>query len=413
MEQLNFIQTLEQLAPLQAAKEHLPQDIITILELLEKADNIPFNQLYSLAEDCTNRYYTNVMKTLMQLLKSSFINRQTILINIARSLKFLELYGNRQAKLWKVLSKYDKLPDHFHDLQVTLQVEFNLLKKATSKNTENLQDTVNLQQTYTTSLCSHVNTIYFKLAQFEKQIQMHCLYPHSQTDIIQLNGLEYDPDIDGQLEVQVLPHANNTQELAPTPTNPDEDSALSQDPDWFESQPRPDQGPAEHQNTGAISEQGNSLPSLEDIPELEEEEEDWEDRQFADADLIDHHNTIQESDRIRCEYSAHFQKPSPEEHHYQQHSMPAYNYYIPEPDSYNSDKKPKQYKQYQNPYIYLPPPPATENLRRWHGRGKGRARWLELHSHRLFGEKTWSLESRIAHKRKKNLQQREKKQSNQ
>ena len=275
MEQLNSIQTLEQLVPLQAAKEHLPQDIINILELLGKADNIPLNQLYSLAEDCADRYYNKVIKTLTQLLKSSFTNRQTILINTTRSLKFLESYSNRQAKLWKVLSKYDKLPDHFHDLQVTLQMEFNLLKKATSKNTENLQDAVNLQQTCTTSLCSHINTIYSKLAKLEKQIQMHCLYPHSQTNIIRLNAPKYDSDIDGQLEVQVLPHANKTQESSPTPTNPDEDSALSQDLDRSESQPRPDQGPAEHQNTGAISEQGNSLPSLEDIPELEEEEEDW------------------------------------------------------------------------------------------------------------------------------------------
>ena len=39
VEQLNSIQTLKQLMPLQAAKEHLPQDIIDILELLGKVDN--------------------------------------------------------------------------------------------------------------------------------------------------------------------------------------------------------------------------------------------------------------------------------------------------------------------------------------------------------------------------------------
>ena len=116
VEQLNSLQALKQLAPLQAAKEHLPQDIINILELLGRADNIPFNQLYSLAEDCADRYYTKVIKTLTQLLKSSFNDRQTILVNMARALKFLESYGNRQTKLWKVLSKYDKLADHFHDL---------------------------------------------------------------------------------------------------------------------------------------------------------------------------------------------------------------------------------------------------------------------------------------------------------
>ena len=46
VEQLNAIQALDQLAPQDAAKEHLPQDIISLLELLGKADNIPFNQLF-------------------------------------------------------------------------------------------------------------------------------------------------------------------------------------------------------------------------------------------------------------------------------------------------------------------------------------------------------------------------------
>ena len=44
VEQLNSMQALEQLAPLHAAREHLPQDMVEILELLGKADNIPFNQ---------------------------------------------------------------------------------------------------------------------------------------------------------------------------------------------------------------------------------------------------------------------------------------------------------------------------------------------------------------------------------
>ena len=50
-DQLNSIQILEQLTPLQLAKEHLPGDIIDILERLGKADNIPFNQLYYTAEN--------------------------------------------------------------------------------------------------------------------------------------------------------------------------------------------------------------------------------------------------------------------------------------------------------------------------------------------------------------------------
>ena len=65
----------------QAAKEHLPKDIINILELLGKADNIPFNQLYNLVKDCTDRYYTKVIKTLTHLLKSSFHDSQLVLVN--------------------------------------------------------------------------------------------------------------------------------------------------------------------------------------------------------------------------------------------------------------------------------------------------------------------------------------------
>ena len=51
-DQLNSIQILEQFTPLQLAKEHLPGDIIDILEQLGKADNIPFNQLYYSRELC-------------------------------------------------------------------------------------------------------------------------------------------------------------------------------------------------------------------------------------------------------------------------------------------------------------------------------------------------------------------------
>ena len=155
---------MDQLAPLTAAKEHLPKDIINILELHGKADNIPFNQLYNLAEDCADRYYTKVIKTLTHLLKKSFHDRRLVLVNSARALKFLELYAARQIKLWKVLCKYDQLLDHFHDLKTALRTEFNLLKKATSKNIENLQEAIKLQQTYTTTLCSHINAIYVKLA---------------------------------------------------------------------------------------------------------------------------------------------------------------------------------------------------------------------------------------------------------
>ena len=54
-DQLNSLQILEQLTPLELAKQHLLVDIIDILECLGKADNIPFNQLYYIVENCTDR----------------------------------------------------------------------------------------------------------------------------------------------------------------------------------------------------------------------------------------------------------------------------------------------------------------------------------------------------------------------
>ena len=48
-DQLNSIQILKQLAPLQLTKDYLPGDIIDILKRLGKADNIPHNQLYYIA----------------------------------------------------------------------------------------------------------------------------------------------------------------------------------------------------------------------------------------------------------------------------------------------------------------------------------------------------------------------------
>ena len=146
---------------------------------------------------------------------------------------------------------------------------------------------------------------------------------------------------------------------------------------------------------------------MEDIPKLEDDEENWEEGQFTDADLIDHHNTTEESDRIHHKYAAHFEKVTEQEYSPYDITTPGLQYQILEPEYYNSDTQPKQYQRYQNTNVYLPPPPSTEDLRTWYSHGRGKAKHLELHSHRLYGEKTRSLESRIARKCKKNQCQRE------
>ena len=55
---------------------------------------------------------------------------------------------------------------------------------------------LSIQQTYSSTLCTHVNNIYNKLSELQKHIQHHCMYPH-QTDTVQINTPEYDSDIDG------------------------------------------------------------------------------------------------------------------------------------------------------------------------------------------------------------------------
>ena len=102
------------------AREHLPLDIIDILEHLGKANDIPFNQLYTLAENCADCYYSKVIKTLILLIKRQFADRQTLLVNTAHALKFLEEYRDRQAQLWTVLCKYHNLPDQLEHLKSSL-----------------------------------------------------------------------------------------------------------------------------------------------------------------------------------------------------------------------------------------------------------------------------------------------------
>ena len=214
-DQLNSIQILEQLAPLQLAKEHLPGDIIDILERLGKVDNIPFNQLYYIAENCTDHYYSKVIETFVILLKRQFAERQLLLVNTARSLKFLEYYVDHQGKICKIFQKHQTIPDdiqdlHFYidDFKNGIEKEFTFLKEATHKNIENFQSSLGLQQMYSTPLCSHVNNIYNKLAKLQWQLPHP--NPHMNTGgMIQIEAPDFNPDIDGALPMSTDQHTND------------------------------------------------------------------------------------------------------------------------------------------------------------------------------------------------------------
>ena len=138
-DQLNSIQILEQLVPLELVKKHLPVDIINILECLGKADNIPFKQLYYIAENCADRYYTKVIETFVSIIKRQFTDCQLLLVNTACCLKFLEDCADRQSQIWKIFHKHHTILEylqdlhfHFDDFKNSLEKDFKFLKEAAS-----------------------------------------------------------------------------------------------------------------------------------------------------------------------------------------------------------------------------------------------------------------------------------------
>ena len=165
-EQLNCIKSLQQITPLHTAKDHLPKDIITILERLGKVDNTPFDKLYYLVENCADHYYTSVIKAFVESIKWSTTDRQIVLVNMARALKYLEDFGQRQSQLFMVLEKYHLLPDNLENLQS----QFGFLKEATSKNVKHLQQAINVQQTCTVTICTYINNILPCITKLEQTI---------------------------------------------------------------------------------------------------------------------------------------------------------------------------------------------------------------------------------------------------
>ena len=178
-------------------------DIIDILERLGKADDIPFNQLYYIAENCTDRYYMKIIETFVSIIKRQFADCQLLLVNTAQCLKFLEDYVDHQSQIWKIFHKHHTISKdsqdlyfHFNDFKNSLEKDLKFLKEATSRNIQNFQTSLNLQQMYSSSLCSHVNNIYSKLSELQRQIQNHHTHMNP-GDTVQIEAPDFDPDIDG------------------------------------------------------------------------------------------------------------------------------------------------------------------------------------------------------------------------
>ena len=85
---------------------------------------------------------------MLEIVKRSTTERQIELVNTARALKYLEDFRQRQSQLFTVLEKYHLVPDSLENLNS----QFHFLKEATSRNVQNLQQAITVQQTYTASL---------------------------------------------------------------------------------------------------------------------------------------------------------------------------------------------------------------------------------------------------------------------
>ena len=291
-----------------------------------KSRLIPFNQLYYIAENCVDKYYSKVIQTFVSIIKRQFADRQTLLINTAHSLKFLEEYADRQAQIWKVLHKYHSLPDdvedlhlHFDSLKSNIETDFKHLKEATAHNVQNIQTSLGIQQTYSSTLCSHINNIYNKLSKLQKHIQYHCMYLHQrdQSDTVQIDAPEFDLDLDRDSqpttnkEQATLP-VQGTPETIPESSEPEDDNSISpednmvqqnqQETNWPDaptiqipcvSSTTSDQPPEVTYNRHQVQ------PSSVD-PEIPELEDDLKPDQFSDLDtFMTHHNTHHASERIQ------------------------------------------------------------------------------------------------------------------
>ena len=116
-----------------------------------------------------------------------------MLVNTDRALKYLEYYGQRKSQLFTVLEKYHQVPDGLENLKF----QFSFLKEATSRNVENLQQAITVQQTYTTNLCGHINVILSRILKLENDIQKLTEKFTMEQDTVQIDAPDFDPNIDG------------------------------------------------------------------------------------------------------------------------------------------------------------------------------------------------------------------------
>ena len=230
---------------------------------------------------------------------------------------------DHQGQIWKIFQKHQTIPDdiqdlHFHidDFKNGIEKEFTFLKEATHKNVENFQSSLSLQQTYSTSLCSHVNNIYNKLV--ELQLQLFHPNPHMNTgNVIQIEAPDIDPNIDKVLPIPTDQHTNSPViQGSVTPTLKSAEKVIecrtpatphidvdTQEVDWPDAIPVEIPPQYNQQNEQSIPTEP-TYPNLEsaEIPQLEDNSEG---EQYQDLETyLSHHNTFKASQCIQKDYGS-------------------------------------------------------------------------------------------------------------
>ena len=199
---------------------------------------------------------------------------------------------------------------HIDDFKANIEKEFNFLKEVTHKNVENFQTSLNLQQTYSAALCSHINNIYHKILEIQQQLP-HPAQHMNTGDVIQIDTPDFNPDINSRLPTK---EHEETQGLDSLIQHPSEESdkckapALSQrvveEVDWLDAipveiPPQLDQDNKQNIPVLPIRHETN----FSEIPQLESDIDEEEEGQFEDLQTyLSHHNTYQESQNIHKEY---------------------------------------------------------------------------------------------------------------
>ena len=170
---------------------------------------------------------------------------------------------------------------------------------------------------YSSSLCSHVNNIYNKLSELQRQIQNHHTHMNP-GDTIQIEAPDFEPDIDG-VSLSSTDEKHNdlmtqgTSSPTPAITEPEGDSPTpvttiqqftSQEMDWPDAIPV--QIPQVSSSTFQPEEQEITRSQARQhfesfkIPDLEDNSEE---EQFANLELyLAHNNTYKASQHVCQEY---------------------------------------------------------------------------------------------------------------